>query len=73
MKVDSAAGSRRHWWLLALRRTVSCEQWEISDMSQRLPLVKGEMSPPIDPLDEVKGAEREGCEKALKSSARSNR
>ena len=42
-------------------------------MNQRSPLVKAEMSPPTDPLDEVNGAEREGCEKALKSSVRSNR
>ena len=42
-------------------------------MNQDSPLVKGETSPPIDPLDDANGAERDGCEKALKSSARFNR
>ena len=38
------------------------------------PLVNGEINPPTDPLDDVNGADRDGCaEKALKSSARSNR
>ena len=40
---------------------------------ERSPLVNGETSPPIDPLDDVNGAESDGCEKALNSSVRSNR
>ena len=73
MKVDSAVETHRRWWSSALRRAISCAHWKALEMNQRSPLVKGEMSPPIDPLDEVNGAEREGCEKALKSSVRSNK
>ena len=73
MKVDSAVEIHRRWWSSALRRAISCAHQETLGMIKRLPLVKGETSPPIDPLDEVNGAEREGCEKALKSSVRSNR
>lgn len=73
MKVDSAVKIQRRWWLSGLRRRVSCERQRMFEVNLNSPLVNGEISPPIDPLDEVKGAERDGCEKALNSSVRSNR
>ena len=41
-------------------------------MYQDSPLVNGEISPPIDPRDEVNAAERDGWENALNSSVRSS-
>ena len=68
MMVDSAVEIRRRWYLSGLRRRVSCERLGIAKMNRNSPLVIGEISPPIDPLDEVNGAERHGCVKALNSS-----
>ena len=42
------------------------------EIDRNSPLVNGEISPPMDPLDEVNGAERDRCEKALNSSVQSN-
>ena len=72
IKVHYAVEVRRRWWLLGLRKRVSREGQRILEMNRNLPLVNGEISPPMDPLDEVNGAERDGCEKALNSSVRSN-
>lgn len=68
MTVDSAVEIQRRWYLSDLPRRVSCERLRILDMNQNSPLVIGDISPPIDPLDEVNGAERHGCEKVLNSS-----
>ena len=60
-KVDSARGIRRRLYYSGLQRRVSRERWTILELNQTSPLVSGETSPPIDPLDEVNGVEREGC------------
>ena len=60
-KVDSAREIRRRLCCSGLRRRVSRERSMIVELNQTSPLVSGEISPPMDPLDDVNGAEREGC------------
>lgn len=72
-KVRYEVEVQRRWRLSGLCRRVSYERQETLGMEPTSPLVNGEISPPIDALDEANGAERGGCENALNSSVRSKR